>query len=322
VTFAGKDFLRITDYARNDIEHVFEIAEQFEQTYRKREQKKMAEGKILATLFFQPSTRTQFSFQTAMLRLGGSTIGFAGTAYTSVTKGETLEDTIRMLDKYANIIVIRHPDPGSANIAAEVAEIPVINAGDGNNRHPTQALLDVYSIKKFKGKVDGVAVALWGDSRFSRVSHSLALALAMFGAHIMITYPRNLSLPDEILEEMRKKYGMTPRRVTPDEALKEADVLYDVGPLQDQMIGGKSVLSDQERAKITKELQTHFVLDLNRIKNAGVKEELIVMHPLPRHIDKLKPDIDPTKYCGYFEEAGYGVPVRMALMALQLGLVD
>jgi aspartate carbamoyltransferase catalytic subunit len=320
--FAGRDFLDVTQYTRSEIEHILNVAGGFEETYKQKGQKKLADGKILATLFFQPSTRTQFSFQTAMLRLGGTIIGFAGTAYTAVAKGENLEDTIRMIDKYANIIAMRHPDPGSADVAASVAQVPVINGGDGTNRHPTQALLDLYSIRKFKGKIEGLNVALWGDNRYSRVCHSLSLGLAMFGANVLSVYPGNLSMPNNVVEDMREKYKTEPKRILPDEALKEADVLYLVGGVQDELIGGKSELADSERIRTKDEYDRNFAMNLNRLEKAGVKKDLIVMHPLPRRSGELSPDIDNTKYCGYFEEAGYGVPVRMALIALLLGLVE
>lgn len=319
--FQGRDFLDITQYTRSEVEYILKVAEQFEDIYKQRGQKDIAGGKILATLFFQPSTRTQFSFQTAMLRLGGTIIGFAGTAYTAVAKGENLEDTIRMLDKYANIIAIRHPDPGSADIAADVAQVPVINGGDGTNRHPTQALLDLYSIRKFKGKIQGLNVVMWGDNRYSRVCHSLSLGLAMFGANVFSAYPGNLSMPDHVVNDMKMRYKTEPQRLQPDQALKEADVLYLVGGLQDELIGGKSDLAGDERTRTKDEYDRDFTMNLHRLERAGVKKDLIVMHPLPRRVGELSPDIDSTKYCGYFEEAGYGVPVRMALIALLLGLV-
>jgi len=322
MNFAGKDFVRITHYSKKEIEYILDVAEEFEDTYRKKTQMKLAEGKILATLFFQPSTRTQFSFQTSMHRLGGSVLGFAGTEYTSVMKGENLEDTIRMFDSYTNIIVIRHPEAGSAEKAAEVAKVPVINGGDGSNRHPTQALLDLYSIRKFKGKIKDIKFAFWGGIKYSRVAHSLALGLAMFGAKIYQVYPGNQSLPDNIIQELKEKYNVSaPPRLQPDEALKQVDIVYMGGAIQDLTIGGgKAMVSEEERKKTLEEYNKYFVLSLERFKKLGVKDDLLVMHPLPRHVETLKPDLDNTKHCGYFEEAGYGIPVRMALLALLLNV--
>ena len=197
--FKGRDIISIRDFSKQEILHVLDIAKKIE----KKPNNNLLKGKIMGALFFEPSTRTRLSFYSAMQGLGGQVLGFSTTASTSIKKGESLFDTIKMVEQYTDVITIRHPGEGAARLAAEAASIPVINAGDGSNQHPTQTMLDLYTILKTKGKLTGLKIGFCGDLKYGRTVHSLAIALQHFGAEMYFIAPQSLQMPEEYLQELR-----------------------------------------------------------------------------------------------------------------------
>ncbi len=257
---------------------------------------------ILATMFFEPSTRTKLSFQAAGERLGLQVIDFL-TEKSSVKKGESFVDTIKTVDGYADVIAIRHPAEGSARLAAEVADAPVLNGGDGANQHPTQTLLDLYTIRKLKGKIAGQKVHLVGDLKHARTMHSLLYGLAMFGAEITMVAPKGLEVGKEYLEDIKRFRPKVKSEGRID--LSDADILY-VCRVQAERFADK-----YEAERVKKE----FTISPEYIKEG--KEDLVIMHPLPK-IDEIPPEIDRMEQAKYFEQAKNGIPVRMAAIKMLL----
>ena len=302
-----EDFITLRDKTREEFELLLDKAEEMEK-YRK-DGTDLARGKVMGTLFFEPSTRTRLSFDTAMKRLGGDSIGFSSQEGSSVEKGETLADTVRVVSNYADILVMRHPSEGSAKMASDYCDIPIVNGGDGSANHPTQTLLDLYTIRKELGKIDGTTVALAGDLRYSRTTRSLARALTRYEIDLMLVSPPQLQMKPDLLYEL-KQQGMKPT-VTEDleETVRRADVLYATriqkerfpDPVEYEKVAGSY--------EITRDLLTE--------TDGGTP---LVMHPLPR-VNEIKPDVDGLEQAIYFDQAGNGVPVRMALLALLLKLV-
>jgi len=301
--FQGRDIISIEDFSQQEINHILDISKTMEPLAKSGSE--MLKGKILATLFFEPSTRTRLSFETAMLKLGGSNIGFAEAEITSVKKGENLADTIRTVENYADIIAIRHPLEGAAKLAAEFAKIPVINAGSGSEEHPTQALIDLYTIQKEKGKIDGLKIALIGDLRYGRTVHSLAYALSLYNIELTLVSPEVLRMRREVLRTIQNKIPVTETENL-EKTIPQADVMY-VTRIQ------KERFPDQaEYAKV----KGTYRIDLKTLANA--KKDLIILHPLPR-VDEIAPEVDATPQARYFQQVLNGVVVRMALLALLLG---
>jgi len=304
--FEGRDFIDIKDYTREELEYIFKIANRMETIAKTGSS--LLRGKILASLFFEPSTRTRLSFESAMLRLGGGVIGFAEPSVSSVAKGETLADTVRVVENYADIIVLRHPMEGAAKLAADLASIPVINAGSGTMSHPTQALLDLYTIWREKGKIDGLTIALMGDLKYGRTVKSLAYALSKFNISLVLVAPPQLKMRREVIEDL-KSVGMEVKEVTSlEEVIREIDVLY-VTRIQKERFPD---LSEYEQVRGSYRVDPS-ILSLG-------KSDLIVMHPLPR-VDELSPEVDKTRHAKYFKQTWYGLLVRMALLALLLGAI-
>ena len=295
-----KDVISIKDFDRDQIEQVLHNAHIMEGFMQETD---ILQRKILATLFFEPSTRTRLSFESAMKRLGGKVIGFSESASTSVAKGETLQDTVKIAEQYSDIIVIRHPQDGSARLAAEAVSIPVINAGDGSNQHPTQTLLDLYTIKKRLGKINGLSVGLMGDLKYGRTVHSLVYALSWYEVTLQFLSPPTLEMPTYIKEDLLRK-SIHFEEITEIEKI-DADVLY-VTRIQ------KERFPDIEEYEKVKGSYRITLESLEYIKKAKI------MHPLPR-VDEIAPEIDKTPNALYFEQAWNGVPVRMALLASLLG---
>ncbi|KZX14629.1 aspartate carbamoyltransferase [Methanobrevibacter cuticularis] len=256
-------------------------------------------GKILGMMFFEPSTRTRLSFETAMKRLGGNCIGFAGSAASSVSKGENLADTSKMFEAYSDAIVIRHDLEGVGRFISDIVDVPVINAGDGAGQHPTQTLLDLYTIKREFNKIKGLNVALVGDLKYGRTVHSLAYALGMFGTEMTFVAPDDLKMPNEILHDLKKN------NIKFNETSNIKDVIDDIDVLYVTRIQKERFPDVEEYSKI----KGAYLINYDLIKG----KDLIVMHPLPR-IDEIAHDIDNTKYNKYFEQAFYGVPIRMAIL--------
>ncbi|RLF91429.1 aspartate carbamoyltransferase [Thermococci archaeon] len=306
--WTGRDVISIRDFSKEDIEFVLSTAERLEKELKEKGHLEYAKGKILATLFFEPSTRTRLSFESAMHRLGGSVIGFAEASTSSVKKGESLRDTIKTVEQYSDVIVIRHPKEGAARLAAEVAEIPVINAGDGSNQHPTQTLLDLYTIKKEFGKIDGLKIGLLGDLKYGRTVHSLAEALAFYDVELYLISPEMLRMPKHIVEELKEKGVKVYETSDLEAVIGELDVLYVTRSQRERFP------DEQEYLKVKGSYQVNCkVLE-------KAKEDLRIMHPLPR-VDEIHPEVDKTKHAIYFRQVFNGVPVRMALLGLVLGVL-
>jgi aspartate carbamoyltransferase catalytic subunit len=270
----------------------------------------VAAGRILATLFYEPSTRTRLSFESAMQRLGGGTLGFADAAASSVAKGESLADTIRTVDKYVDAIAIRHPAEGAALACSFYSEVPIINAGDGGHLHPTQTLLDLLTIRRELGRLENVSMVLAGDLRYGRTASSLALALAPFKPHLVCVTPEGLELPPHVSRRLRAELG-TAVEETDDlaAAARGAEVLYVTRIQQERFFSSDDYLR----------VKGSYVVD-KRIVGLMPKKSL-VLHPLPR-VDEISPEVDDDDRARYFEQMRYGVPARMALIAALLGLVD
>lgn len=300
----NKNIIYAQDLTKQDILKIVNVAKRF----KKKKPSKLLDGKIVATLFFEPSTRTRLSFESAAKRLGANTIGFSGTSGTSTKKGETLEDTIRMVSSYSDLIIMRHPEAGATERASQVASVPVINGGDGPNQHPTQMLMDIYTILESQKKLRNLNVGMLGDLKYGRTVHSLSIALSLFGANMFFISPPQLKMPNYFKKELKKrkaKYTETPKLT---DVLNKLDILY-VTRVQ------------KERFKSIKEynqVKNLYILNLNDFKVA--KKNLKILHPLPR-VNELPEEFDSTPYAYYFQQAQNGLYVRQAILALILGAI-
>ena len=305
VDFFGRDVVSARDFKRDQFEHLLRSVEDLEKNRGSLDG--ALEGKLAALLFFEPSTRTFSSFQIAAQRLGMKVSGFAGPTGSSITKGETLHDTVRMFEGYgADVFVIRHPRMGAARFAAEISDTPVINAGDGSREHPTQAMVDLYAIRRAFGRIDGLSVGILGDLRYGRTSSSLAYALSNFDVEITFVAPDALQMRPEVTQLLTQR-GVTPRRESAlKNVAKDLDVLY-VTRIQKERIPDPT---EFEKVK------GMYEVNLEALRDA--KPSLKVLHPLPR-VDELAAEVDGTNYAQYFVQAAGGLPLRMALMHLVLG---
>ncbi|MEM2869413.1 MAG: aspartate carbamoyltransferase [Thermoplasmata archaeon] len=303
---SGRDIVSIRDLTKEEIIAILERAEKALPVARGERGSRALEGKILATLFYEPSTRTRLSFESAMLRLGGSVIGFAEVSGASVAKGETLADTVRMAESYADVIVLRHPHEGAARLAADFSSKPVINAGDGAGQHPTQTLLDLFTIKMEKGDIAENNVVLVGDLKYGRTVHSLSYALSLFGASVTCVAPPSLQMPPEIVSQLRQMGARFNQSDSLESVISGADVLY-VTRIQ------RERFPDPEEYR---KVENAYRIDNSLLANA--KKSLIVLHPLPR-LAEIAPEVDNGPHARYFKQAFYGVPVRMALLSMILG---
>jgi aspartate carbamoyltransferase catalytic subunit len=303
--FQGRDIISIEDFTREEVDYLLKVSKTMEPTAKKTSD--ILKGKILATLFFEPSTRTRLSFEAAMHKLGGTTIGIAEVESASIKKGENLADTVRTVENYADVIALRHPLDGAAKLAAEFSKIPVINGGSGSEEHPTQALLDLYTVQKEKGKIDGLRVALVGDLRYGRTVHSLAYALSLFDVELCLVSPDSLRMRREVLRAIKNKIPVS-ESSNLEKAIPQVDVLY-ITRIQKERFPDPA-----EYAKV----KGVYRIDLDTLKNA--KKDLIILHPLPR-VDEIAPEVDGTTQARYFQQVWNGIVVRMALLALVLGAV-
>jgi len=303
----SKDLTNIKDLSNDNIEYIFNISEEMLQSIVNRDKLNICNGKILATLFYEPSTRTRLSFESAMIRLGGSVIGFSGIESSSVSKGESLSDTIRTVASYSDIIAIRHPSEGAARVAAEYSKVPVINAGDGGHQHPTQTLLDLFTIKKKKDTIKSLNIMLAGDLKFGRTTHSLALALARFGVNLFFSSPPGLEMPDYIIRTLKEEYAIN-SYISNDirDYINKVDVIYMTRVQRERLVEAE-YLKYRGSYILTKEILRE------------MKKDAIIMHPLPR-VDEISKDVDLDSRAVYFEQAFFGVPVRMALISILLGV--
>jgi aspartate carbamoyltransferase catalytic subunit len=303
--FIGRDVISIRDFSREEIDYILKVAGEIEHLVKTGSD--ILKGRIMATLFFEPSTRTRLSFEAAMYKLGGSVIGFSEPEISSIRKGENLADTIRVVENYADVIVLRHPFEGAARFAAEYASVPVINAGSGAEEHPTQALLDLYTILKEKGRIDGLTIALMGDLRYGRTVHSLAYALSLYNVKLFLVSPELLRIRREVLEDIKNRVNVY-EHTNIEDVLPEVDVLY-VTRIQKERFPDLA-----EYAKV----KGSYKLDLKVLRKA--KSDLIILHPLPR-VDEISVEVDSTPFAKYFQQVKNGLVMRMALLALILGAI-
>ena len=304
----GKDIISVKQFGRDDLVYVFGVAHEMRGMVERVGTFDLLKGKILANLFYEPSTRTSSSFTAAMERLGGSVIPINEVKYSSVSKGESLPDTIRTLECYADVIVLRHPETGSAAIAAKAARKPVINAGDGVGEHPTQALLDTFTIfeELSAGSVDTMTVTMLGDLKYGRTVHSLARLLSLYKVKINYVSPEILRMPKEVMDEVGAKGIAQAEYNSLEQVLPETDVLY-VTRVQKERF--------EDPAEYEK-VKGAYVIDPEIMKAA--RQEMIVMHPLPR-VGEISVDFDEDPRAAYFRQMEYGLYVRMALLAMVLG---
>jgi aspartate carbamoyltransferase catalytic subunit len=303
----GKSLIDPMDFTLEELEEIFQLARRI--INNPKEYSHICDGKLLATLFYEPSTRTRFSFEAAMLRLGGQVIGFSEPNSSSVSKGESLGDTITTVGCYADIIAMRHPKEGSAKVAAMYSSIPVINAGDGGHQHPTQTLTDLLTIQMLKGSFEGNTIALCGDLKFGRTVHSLIKAMSRYKNNkFILISPYELRIPDYIREEVLEKNGIEYLEVERlEEVIKLVDILYMTRVQKERFFSEAEYLR----------LRDSYILDIEKMKNA--KEDMIIMHPLPR-VNEISYELDDDKRACYFKQAQYGMYVRMALIAKLLGV--
>jgi len=289
------DVISVRDFSKGQFEEILSSAERMEKKIGEAENS----GKVVATLFFEPSTRTKLSFQTAISRLGMKYINFSKQT-SSMKKGESFTDTIKNIDGYVDVIVMRHPSEGSARLAAEVAEAPVINAGDGGNQHPTQTMLDLYTIKKLKGKISGLDFNLVGDLKHARTMQSLVYVLAMFGANIKLTSPPGLEMDPYLVSEVENKFNISIDKVDKID-VEGTDILYACRIQKERFSDPYEAMSIQKK----------FMINLDSLK--GAKDDLAIMHPLPK-VGEVALEVDHTPYAKYFEQSKNGVPTRMAIL--------
>jgi aspartate carbamoyltransferase len=310
----GQDILSVKQFTTADLQYIFGVAHEMREMVARVGTFDLLKGKILANLFYEPSTRTSSSFTAAMERLGGSVIPISEVKYSSVSKGESLPDTVRTLECYADVIVLRHPEVGASALAAQYARKPIINAGDGVGEHPTQALLDMFTIIEELGnpatpitaELDGMTVTLLGDLKYGRTVHSLARLLSMFNVKLNYVSPGILRMPAEILAEIGAKNITQTEYDTLDACLPETDVLY-VTRIQ------KERFTDLDAYESVKDA---FIISPETLTAA--KEKMIVMHPLPR-VGEITMEVDADPRAAYFRQMEYGLYVRMALLAMVLG---
>lgn len=301
----NRSIVSIEDVSLAELDDIFKKADEMSSALKQGKTLKTLDGKIMATFFYEPSTRTRLSFESAMNRLGGSVISVSEAKSSSVAKGETLADTVRMAEGYSDVIVIRHPMEGAAKLAARFSSKPVINAGDGSGQHPTQTIMDLYTIRKELGSIDGKEITMVGDLRYGRTVHSLLLALSNFDVSVNLVSPDVLKIPEHIISRLPKGFKVNITENL-DSALETSDVLY-VTRIQ------KERFTDQNEY-----LSVIGSYSLNNDAVEKMKEKSIVMHPLPR-IDEIKPDVDSSPKAAYFRQASNGVPVRMALVSMIVG---
>ncbi|MBA3697816.1 MAG: aspartate carbamoyltransferase [Planctomycetes bacterium] len=306
--FTGRHVVSISDFSRNDLIHVLELAARMESS----KSPARLDGKLMATLFFEPSTRTRLSFEAAMHKLGGKVIGFSDAGSTSTKKGESLADTIRMVERYADVIVMRHPRDGAARLASEISTVPVINGGDGGNQHPSQTFLDLYTIAKlFPALLSGereLTIAFAGDLRYGRTVHSLLTALCHFKVRMLLVAPRGLEMPEQYLNAAAKAGLVVQEVPTLQEVVAQADVLY---------------MTRLQEERFPDPLEFDHIKHSYRITAAmlaSAPAHLRILHPLPR-VNEIAIDVDATPHAHYFAQAGNGIPVRQALLSLVIGTV-
>lgn len=305
---AGRHLLEPADLTVEEMEEIFSLAEKI--IVDPSAFSEVCHGKILATLFFEPSTRTRLSFESAMLRLGGKTLGFAEASSSSATKGESLADTIRVVSSYTDIIAMRNPKEGAAVLTSKYSSVPIINAGDGGHHHPTQTLTDLLTIRAYKGGFSGLTIGVCGDLKFGRTVHSLAKAMSRYPDNkFVLISPKELQIPEYITEQVFKKSGV---EFVEEERLE--NVIGDLDVLYMTRVQKERFFNEQDYIR----LKDSYILDKQKMKNA--KPSMIVLHPLPR-VNEISPEVDDDPRAAYFKQVKYGMFVRMALMAKLTGSI-
>ncbi len=306
ISLKNKDIISILDFTKEEILYVLEMSGKME----KEDHPGILRGKILANLFFEPSTRTRLSFETAMKRLGGEVVGFDELGTTSTVKGESLRDSVKIIEGYCDIIVLRHFLEGASRLTADSINIPVINAGDGSSQHPTQTFVDLYTIKKAKGSLENLSVGFLGDLKYGRTAHSLAYALAHFNADMYFISPPSLRMPKDYLEELKLR-GVPYR---------EVDSMYEVSDKLDILYCTRIQKERFAEPVEYEKVKGLYKLSKSVMDELEVKDNLKILHPLPR-VDEMDESLDTTNYAVYFQQAHSGVPVRETLLAAILGAI-
>jgi aspartate carbamoyltransferase catalytic subunit len=297
------------DFKVEELDEIFSLAEKIIKNPKK--YSKICDGKILATLFYEPSTRTRFSFEAAMIRLGGNVLGFSEPNSSSASKGETLADTIKMVSIYSDVIAMRHPKEGAARVASLYSKVPVINAGDGGHQHPTQTLTDLLTIKNLKGNLKNKTIGLCGDLKFGRTVHSLIKAMSRYeGNEFILISPKELKVPDYIKEQVLEKNSIKFREVEAlEDVIEELDILYMTRIQKERFFNEEEYLR----------LKDSYILNMEKMDKA--KSDMIVMHPLPR-VNEIDMEVDNDSRSSYFKQAEFGMYVRMALICKLLGVEE
>ena len=297
------------DFKVEELDEIFSLAEKIIKNPKK--YSKICDGKILATLFYEPSTRTRFSFESAMMRLGGNVLGFSEPKSSSASKGETLADTIKMVSIYSDVIAMRHPKEGAARVASLYSKVPVINAGDGGHQHPTQTLTDLLTIKNLKGNLKNKTIGLCGDLKFGRTVHSLIKAMSRYeGNEFILISPKELKVPDYIKEQVLEKNNIKFREVEAlEDVIEELDILYMTRIQKERFFNEEEYLR----------LKDSYILNMEKMDKA--KNDMIVMHPLPR-VNEIDMEVDNDSRASYFKQAEFGMYVRMALICKLLGVEE
>lgn len=303
VNVKNRSLVSITDYTKEEILYILDLAEEFEKDQRQQ----ILNKHVIASLFFEPSTRTRLSFESAVQYLGGSIIGFASADTSSVKKGESLKDTILTVSNYSDLIIMRNPSDGSARYASEVSPVPIINAGDGANQHPTQCLLDLYSIRKTQGTLENIDIVMVGDLKYGRTVHSLVQALSLFNATFHFVSPESLKMPSAVKTWIKKANLEYHQYTDLSEAIPKADILYMT------RVQGERFPDPLEYEKV----KNAYILENSMLDNS--KDTMKVLHPLPR-VNEINEDVDENPKAYYFQQAKNGVYVRQALIAAILGL--
>ena len=299
----NKSLVSITDFTKDEILRIIELAADFEADPNQR----LLEGRIIASLFFEPSTRTRLSFETAINRLGGRVIGFSDANATSTTKGETLKDTIKMVSNYAELIVMRHPLEGAARYASEQSRVPIVNAGDGANQHPSQTLLDMFSMHKTQGRLDNLTIAMVGDLKYGRTVHSLIQAMSHFSPTFYFVAPDELKMPNEYKDFLRAHGIPFEEHRDMNEVIDKVDILYMTRVQKERF----SDLLEYQRVKDA------YILHNSMLEST--RPNLRILHPLPR-VNEISTDVDSNPKAYYFKQAENGVYTRMAIIASILGV--
>jgi len=306
ISLKDKDIISILDFTKEEILYILEISNRME----KEACPDILSGKILANLFFEPSTRTRLSFEAAMKRLGGQVIGFDELGTTSTVKGESLRDSVKIIEGYCDIIVLRHFLEGASRLTADSVDIPVVNAGDGASQHPTQTFVDLYAIKKAKDDIENLSVGFLGDLKYGRTAHSLAYALAHFNTDMYFISPPSLRMPKDYMEELEIRNVSYQEVESISEVSEELDILYCTRIQKERFAEPVEYEKVRGLYKLSKSV-------MDELK---VKDDLKILHPLPR-VDEMDESLDATEYAMYFQQAHGGIPVREALLASVLGVI-